>query len=175
MSAVCDCSFNIFAATFHIGGRYTLHNLRTCHTMVTVTRLSQDKDYKKNIKKFIFKHIVLFPKKRANKHTLCLVFSDLTRQKGRRQKWTIPIFLSTLGHLSNRLSEITFFSQFTGIFSTPVHNAHTICKLFYSKYTSNKAKRNPTDAFVIHLQRYITTHTVQNYLFCSLQNSYRLM
>jgi len=44
--------------------------------MVTVTRLSQDKDYKKTL--MIFKHTVLVSwKKTANKHTLSLAFSDL--------------------------------------------------------------------------------------------------
>ena len=38
--AVRDCLFNIFAVTLHIGGRSSLHNLRTRHTLVTGTHLS---------------------------------------------------------------------------------------------------------------------------------------
>jgi hypothetical protein len=38
--AVRDCSFNIFAATLHIGGRYYIRNLRTRHAVVTGTHLS---------------------------------------------------------------------------------------------------------------------------------------
>ena len=40
LSSVCDCLFNIFAATLHIGGRSSIHNLRTCHALVTGTHLS---------------------------------------------------------------------------------------------------------------------------------------
>ena len=36
-SAVRDCSFNLHAATLHIGGRSTIHNMRTRHAVVTVT------------------------------------------------------------------------------------------------------------------------------------------
>jgi hypothetical protein len=35
LSAVRDCIFNIFAATFHIGGRSSNRNLRTRHVVVT--------------------------------------------------------------------------------------------------------------------------------------------
>jgi hypothetical protein len=35
LSAVCDCLFNIFAATLHIGGRSSIRNLRTRHAVVT--------------------------------------------------------------------------------------------------------------------------------------------
>ena len=35
LSPVCDCLFNIFTATLHIGGRTPIRNLRMCHTMVT--------------------------------------------------------------------------------------------------------------------------------------------
>jgi len=44
LSAVRDCLFNIFAATLHIGGRSSIHNLRTRHAVVTGTHLSWD-DY----------------------------------------------------------------------------------------------------------------------------------
>jgi hypothetical protein len=44
----------------------------------------------------------------------------------KKKKFSDPIFLSTLGQLSYKLSEITFSSQFFGIFSTHVHNAHTM-------------------------------------------------
>jgi len=37
LSAVRDCLFNIFAATLHIGGRSSIRNLRTRHTVVTGT------------------------------------------------------------------------------------------------------------------------------------------
>ena len=40
MSAVRDCLFNIFAATFHIGGRSSFRNLWTRHAVVTGTQLS---------------------------------------------------------------------------------------------------------------------------------------
>jgi hypothetical protein len=39
-SAVCDCLFNIFAATLHIGGRFSIHNLRMHHVLVTGNHLS---------------------------------------------------------------------------------------------------------------------------------------
>jgi len=35
LSAVHDYLFNIYAATLHIGGRSSVHNLRTRHAMVT--------------------------------------------------------------------------------------------------------------------------------------------
>ena len=35
LSAIRDCLFNIFAATFHIGGRSSIRNLRTRYTVVT--------------------------------------------------------------------------------------------------------------------------------------------
>ena len=35
--AVRDCLFNLFAATLHIGGRSSIRNLRTRHTVVTGT------------------------------------------------------------------------------------------------------------------------------------------
>jgi hypothetical protein len=34
LSAVCDCLFHVFAATLHIGGRSSVHNLRKHHAMV---------------------------------------------------------------------------------------------------------------------------------------------
>jgi len=37
LSAVRDCLFSIFAATFHIGGRSSFRNLKTRHDMVTGT------------------------------------------------------------------------------------------------------------------------------------------
>ena len=37
MSAVRDYLFNIFAATLHIGGRYSIRNLSTRHAVVTGT------------------------------------------------------------------------------------------------------------------------------------------
>jgi len=40
LSAVCDCLFNIFAATLHNGGRSSIRNLRTRHAVVTGTHLS---------------------------------------------------------------------------------------------------------------------------------------
>jgi hypothetical protein len=33
LSAVRECLFNIFVATFHIGGRSSIHNLRTRHSV----------------------------------------------------------------------------------------------------------------------------------------------
>ena len=41
LSAVRDCLFNIFAATLHIGGRFSIRNLRTRHAVVTGTHLSR--------------------------------------------------------------------------------------------------------------------------------------
>jgi hypothetical protein len=38
--AVRDCLSSIFAATLHIGGRSSIHNLRTRHVVVTGTRWS---------------------------------------------------------------------------------------------------------------------------------------
>jgi len=43
MSAVRDCLFNIFAATFHIGGRSSIHNLETRHVVQTRTDTSRSK------------------------------------------------------------------------------------------------------------------------------------
>ena len=40
MSAVHYCLFNIFAATVHIGGRFSIRNLRMSHVVVRETRLS---------------------------------------------------------------------------------------------------------------------------------------
>jgi hypothetical protein len=39
LSAVCDCLFNIFAATLHIGGRSSIRNPRKRHAMMTGTHL----------------------------------------------------------------------------------------------------------------------------------------
>jgi hypothetical protein len=41
LSAVCDCLFNILAATLHIGGRSSIRNLRTHHVVVRWTHLSR--------------------------------------------------------------------------------------------------------------------------------------
>jgi hypothetical protein len=41
LSAVRDCLFSVFAATLHIGGRFSVRNLRTRHAVVTGTRLSR--------------------------------------------------------------------------------------------------------------------------------------
>jgi len=40
LSVVRDSLFNIFAATVHIGGRFSIRNLRTSHAVVRETRLS---------------------------------------------------------------------------------------------------------------------------------------
>jgi hypothetical protein len=40
LSAVCDCLFNILAATLNIGCRSSIRNLMTHHAVVTVTQLS---------------------------------------------------------------------------------------------------------------------------------------
>jgi len=40
LSAVCDCLYNIFPPTLHIGGRFAIRNLKTHHSMVTGTHLS---------------------------------------------------------------------------------------------------------------------------------------
>ena len=37
LSAVCDCLFNIFTATLHIGGHPSIRYLKTHHVMVTGT------------------------------------------------------------------------------------------------------------------------------------------
>ena len=42
VSSVRGCLFNIFAATLHIGGRSSIRNLRTLHTMMTGTHLSRE-------------------------------------------------------------------------------------------------------------------------------------
>ena len=39
LSAVRDCLFNIFTATLHIGGHFSIHNLRKCHAVMTGTHL----------------------------------------------------------------------------------------------------------------------------------------
>jgi len=45
LSAVRDCLFNTFAATFHTDGRSSVRKLTTRHTVVTRTHLSQS-DFK---------------------------------------------------------------------------------------------------------------------------------
>ena len=40
MSAVCDCLFNVFAATLRIGGHSSIRNLRTRHAVLTGTHFS---------------------------------------------------------------------------------------------------------------------------------------
>ena len=40
LSAIRDCLFNIFAATLHIGGRSSIRNPWTRHSVVTGTHLS---------------------------------------------------------------------------------------------------------------------------------------
>jgi hypothetical protein len=41
LSTLRDCLFNIFAATLHFGGRFSIRNLRTRHAIVTVAHLSR--------------------------------------------------------------------------------------------------------------------------------------
>jgi len=41
LSDVCNCLFNIFTATLHIGGCSSIHNLRVWHAVVTGTHLSR--------------------------------------------------------------------------------------------------------------------------------------
>jgi hypothetical protein len=43
LPAVCDCLFNIFTATLHIGGRSSICNLRMHHAVVTGAHLSWSK------------------------------------------------------------------------------------------------------------------------------------
>jgi len=40
LSVVRDCLFNTLAGALHIGGRYSIRNLRTRHAVVTGTHLS---------------------------------------------------------------------------------------------------------------------------------------
>ena len=40
LSAVRNCLFNIFAATLHNGGHFSIHNMSTCNAFVTFTHLS---------------------------------------------------------------------------------------------------------------------------------------
>src|SRR5215469_6936277 len=47
-SAFCDCLFNIFAATLHIGGLSSIRNLRTRRAVVTGTHLSRFISYNNN-------------------------------------------------------------------------------------------------------------------------------
>jgi hypothetical protein len=49
-SAVRDCLFNVFAAALHIGGRSSLRNLRTRHSVVTGTHKTRTG----NLNKLIF-------------------------------------------------------------------------------------------------------------------------
>jgi hypothetical protein len=44
LSAVRDCLFNIFTATFNIGGRSSTRHLRTRHALMTRIHLSHDKN-----------------------------------------------------------------------------------------------------------------------------------
>jgi len=45
LSDVRYCLFNIYAATLHIEGRSSIHNLRTRHAAVTGTHLSRTRPY----------------------------------------------------------------------------------------------------------------------------------
>ena len=42
LSTVRDCLFNIFAATHHIRGHSSFHNLRMLHAMVTGSHISRE-------------------------------------------------------------------------------------------------------------------------------------
>jgi len=60
LSAVCDCLFNIFAVTLHIGGRSSIFTLRTHRIVVTGTDLSWDVEL--YFRKFLTAHLCLgFP------------------------------------------------------------------------------------------------------------------
>jgi len=90
--ALHDSLFNVFASIIHIGGCSSILNLRTRHTVVKGTHLSQDKDYKKNL--MVFKHTVLVSgrgkkrerekKKKKQQINTPYPWYFLTRQKGRR-------------------------------------------------------------------------------------------
>jgi len=41
-SAVCDCLFNIFAATLHTGSHFSICNLRMHHVVVAGTHLARE-------------------------------------------------------------------------------------------------------------------------------------
>jgi len=46
LSAVRDCLVNIFTSTLHIGGRFSIRNLRKRYAVVTGTHISrQGKEY----------------------------------------------------------------------------------------------------------------------------------
>ena len=62
LSAFCDCLFNLFAATLHIGGHSSIRNLRTRPAVVTGTHLSHGQSVPNSCKYFFgmqwlsFKH-----------------------------------------------------------------------------------------------------------------------
>jgi hypothetical protein len=62
LSAVSDCLFNIFAATLHTGGGFSIHNLRTRHAVVTGTNLPRSKN--QDHRKFSELRIICFQKKK---------------------------------------------------------------------------------------------------------------
>jgi uncharacterized membrane protein len=54
LSAVRDCLFNIFTAVLHIGGVYSIRNLRMRHAVVTGTHLSWYALYQSDLKYIAF-------------------------------------------------------------------------------------------------------------------------
>jgi len=67
LSAVRDYLFNTFAATLHIGGRYSIRNLSTRHAVVTGTLYNQGQ--------FVF----IYTKKRKGMASLSKVYPDRVR------------------------------------------------------------------------------------------------
>jgi hypothetical protein len=61
LSAVCDCLFNIFAATLHTGSRSSIHNLRTRHTVVTGTHDSTNSTFTNSSRFHAFNGLQVLP------------------------------------------------------------------------------------------------------------------
>jgi len=62
LSSVRDCLFNIIATTLHIGGRSSIHNLRTRHAVVAGTHLPFLDNCEQNLytQSFYSQHVVKF-------------------------------------------------------------------------------------------------------------------
>jgi hypothetical protein len=76
LSAVRDCLFNIFAATFHTGGRSSIRNLTKHHAVVTGTHSTRD--YSNIIlKKYDGGFYEFLPLPPANQHSTIALYQCL--------------------------------------------------------------------------------------------------
>ena len=85
-SAVCECLFNIFAATLLIGGRSSIRNLSTRHAMVTGTHYIKAKLSNKSIIWIFFNNLFVFLCNQSRNiisfYFLIILFFTWKRSKG---------------------------------------------------------------------------------------------